>query len=47
MQVADRAEATKLVALLVKNGYATLDLTDDEMAKNCTCATWSAATRRR
>ena len=33
MQVANRAEASKLVALLVKNGYATLDLTDDEMAK--------------
>ncbi len=34
LQVADRAESSKLVALLVKNGYATLDLTDDEMAKN-------------
>ncbi|HRE19393.1 MAG TPA: threonine ammonia-lyase, biosynthetic, partial [Rhodocyclaceae bacterium] len=33
MQVANRAEAEKVVALLVKNGYATLDLTDDEMAK--------------
>ena len=33
MQVANRAEASKLVALLKKNGYATLDLTDDEMAK--------------
>jgi len=33
MQVANRAEATKLVALLKKNGYPALDLTDDEMAK--------------
>jgi len=33
MQVADRAEATKLVKQLKKHGYATLDLTDDEMAK--------------
>ncbi len=33
MQVANRAEATKLVSLLRKHGYATLDLTDDEMAK--------------
>jgi len=33
MQVANRAEATKLVSLLKKHGYATLDLTDDEMAK--------------
>jgi threonine dehydratase len=34
MQVANRAEALRLVALLQKHGYATLDLTDDEMAKN-------------
>jgi threonine dehydratase len=33
MQVTNRAEATKLVALLKKNGYPALDLTDDEMAK--------------
>ncbi|MCM2288798.1 MAG: threonine ammonia-lyase, biosynthetic [Sulfuritalea sp.] len=33
MQVANRNEATKLVALLQKNGYPALDLTDDEMAK--------------
>jgi threonine dehydratase len=33
MQVANRTEATKLVALLQKNGYPALDLTDDEMAK--------------
>ncbi|MDO8958260.1 MAG: threonine ammonia-lyase, biosynthetic [Rhodocyclaceae bacterium] len=33
MQVAHRAEATKLVEQLQKHGYATLDLTDDEMAK--------------
>ena len=33
MQVANRNEATKLVALLKKNGYPALDLTDDEMAK--------------
>ncbi|MBI5898020.1 MAG: threonine ammonia-lyase, biosynthetic [Rhodocyclales bacterium] len=34
MQVANRAEATRLVEQLKKHGYATLDLTDDEMAKN-------------
>jgi len=34
MQVANRAESTKLVEQLKKHGYATLDLTDDEMAKN-------------
>jgi threonine dehydratase len=33
VQVANRAEASKFVALLKKNGYPTLDLTDDEMAK--------------
>jgi threonine dehydratase len=33
MQVAHRAESTKLVEQLRKHGYATLDLTDDEMAK--------------
>ncbi|MDP3511974.1 MAG: threonine ammonia-lyase, biosynthetic [Sulfuritalea sp.] len=33
MQVANRNEATKLVAQLQKNGYPALDLTDDEMAK--------------
>ncbi|QEL66562.1 threonine dehydratase [Oryzomicrobium terrae] len=33
LQVASRAESLKLVELLQKNGYATLDLTDDEMAK--------------
>ncbi|MDP1605402.1 MAG: threonine ammonia-lyase, biosynthetic [Rhodocyclaceae bacterium] len=33
MQVANRAEATKLVGQLQRHGYATLDLTDDEMAK--------------
>ncbi len=34
VQVANRAESTKLVEQLIKHGYATLDLTDDEMAKN-------------
>ena len=34
MQVANRVEATRLVDQLRKHGYATLDLTDDEMAKN-------------
>jgi len=34
IQVADRHEATRLVESLVKHGYPTLDLTDDEMAKN-------------
>ncbi|HYO28055.1 MAG TPA: threonine ammonia-lyase, biosynthetic [Azonexus sp.] len=34
IQVADRHEATRLVDSLVKHGYPTLDLTDDEMAKN-------------
>jgi len=33
MQVANRTEAKKLVTQLRKHGYATLDLTDDEMAK--------------
>jgi threonine dehydratase len=33
MQIANRAEATKLVDSLQRNGYATLDLTDDELAK--------------
>jgi len=33
VQVANRAEASKFVSLLKKNGYPTLDLTDDEMAK--------------
>jgi len=33
IQVAHRAESLKLVAQLEKHGYATLDLTDDEMAK--------------
>ena len=34
VQVASRAESLKLVAQLRKSGYATLDLTDDEMAKS-------------
>ena len=33
IQVASRAESRTLVEQLRKNGYATLDLTDDEMAK--------------
>lgn len=33
IQVHHRAEATKLAELLRRHGYATLDLTDDEMAK--------------
>ena len=33
VQVASRAESLKLVEQLQKHGYATLDLTDDEMAK--------------
>ncbi len=33
IQVANRAESLKLVDSLQKHGYATLDLTDDEMAK--------------
>jgi threonine dehydratase len=33
MQIADRTEATKLVSQLKKQGYATRDLTDDELAK--------------
>lgn len=33
IQVSSRAESLKLVEQLRKNGYATLDLTDDEMAK--------------
>ncbi len=34
VQVADRKESLKLVESLQKHGYPTLDLTDDEMAKN-------------
>jgi threonine dehydratase len=34
LQVADRVESTRLVEQLTRHGYATLDLTDDEMAKN-------------
>jgi threonine dehydratase len=34
VQVADRKESQKLVEQLRKHDYATLDLTDDEMAKN-------------
>ena len=34
VQVADRKESLKLVDSLQKHGYPTLDLTDDEMAKN-------------
>jgi threonine dehydratase len=34
LQVVDRNESTKLVDSLHKHGYPTLDLTDDEMAKN-------------
>jgi threonine dehydratase len=34
IQVGDRNEANKLVEQLSKHGYPTLDLTDDEMAKN-------------
>ena len=34
ISVGNRAESTKLVEQLQKHGYATLDLTDDEMAKN-------------
>ena len=34
IQVVDRSESTKLVEQLTKHGYPTLDLTDDEMAKN-------------
>ncbi|MFT3962297.1 threonine ammonia-lyase, biosynthetic [Propionivibrio sp.] len=33
VQVASRAESLKLVELLQRHGYPTLDLTDDEMAK--------------
>jgi threonine dehydratase len=33
LQIASRAEATKLVELLQKHDYATIDLTDDELAK--------------
>ena len=33
IQVANRAESFKFIEQLRKNGYATLDLTDDEMAK--------------
>jgi threonine dehydratase len=34
LQVADRKEAHKLLDSLTRHGYATLDLSDDEMAKN-------------
>ncbi len=34
VQVSDRKESLKLVDSLQKHGYPTLDLTDDEMAKN-------------
>ena len=34
VQVADRKESLKLVESLQKHGYPTLDLTEDEMAKN-------------
>ncbi|MBK7900015.1 MAG: threonine ammonia-lyase, biosynthetic [Azonexus sp.] len=34
ISVANRGESTRLVEQLQKHGYATLDLTDDEMAKN-------------
>ena len=34
IQVADRKESLKLIDSLQKHGYPTLDLTDDEMAKN-------------
>ena len=34
IQVVDRNESEKLVEQLIKHGYPTLDLTDDEMAKN-------------
>ena len=34
IQVVDRNESRKLVEQLTKHGYPTLDLTDDEMAKN-------------
>ena len=34
LQVGSRSESLKLVAQLRKHGYATLDLTDDEMAKS-------------
>ena len=34
VQVSDRKESLKLVESLQKHGYPTLDLTDDEMAKN-------------
>jgi threonine dehydratase len=34
VQVTSRSESLKLVDQLQKHGYATLDLTDDEMAKN-------------
>ena len=33
VQIANRGEATRLVEMLQKNGYAALDLTDDEFAK--------------
>ena len=33
LQIANRAEATKLVDTLRRHGYETLDLTDDELAK--------------
>ena len=34
VQVASRAESLKLVELLLRHGYPTLDLSDDEMAKS-------------
>ena len=34
LQVVDRNESTKLVEQLSKHGYPTIDLTDDEIAKN-------------
>jgi threonine dehydratase len=34
IQIVDRNEALKLVGTLQRHGYPTLDLTDDEMAKN-------------
>jgi len=34
LQVADRRESQRLADSLVKHGYPTLDLSDDEMAKN-------------
>jgi threonine dehydratase len=34
IQVADRKESLKVLDSLIRHGYPTLDLTDDEMAKN-------------